>query len=147
MISLLDVNVLVAIAWPNHIHNNAARKWFREHRQDGWATCAATENGFIRVSSNIRIIPEAKSPREAALLLKDLTALKNHFFWPEEASIIDERWIGLDKIHTYRQITDAHLLSLALRNGGRLATLDRGILNLLPEGIELENAIQLIPYV
>ncbi|GMV04495.1 MAG: hypothetical protein AMXMBFR53_07750 [Gemmatimonadota bacterium] len=26
----------------------------------------------------------------------------------------------------FRQVTDAHLLSLALRRGGRLATFDRG---------------------
>jgi uncharacterized protein len=143
MISLLDVNVLVALAWPNHVHHIPARKWFREHRGLGWATCPTTENGFIRISSNVRIIPEAKSPREAALFLRDLVALEGHVFWSEEASVLEDRWISLERIHTYHQIGDAHLLSLALRHGGCLATFDPGILNLAP-GISAKT-IHLIP--
>jgi predicted nucleic acid-binding protein len=33
-----------------------------------------------------------------------------------------------------RQVTDAHLLALALRRGGRLATFDRILVDLAPEG-------------
>ena len=33
----------------------------------------------------------------------------------------------------YRQVTDAHILSLAIRRGGRLVTFDRGVLQLVPE--------------
>ena len=142
MIALLDVNVLVALAWPNHIFHESARKWFRAQRETGWATCPTTENGFIRVSSNSRVIPEAKSPREAALLLRNMIKLERHVFWPEESSVIDDRWISIDAIHTLRQVTDAHLLSLALRRQGRLATFDRGILQLLPD--ENNKAILLI---
>ena len=145
MIALLDLNVLVALAWPNHICHISARRWFRKQMRLGWATCPTTENGFIRVSSNVRVIPEAKSPRESALFLRDLTAIDGHFLWPEESSIIDDRWISLEKIHTYRQITDAHLLSLALRHEGCLATFDRGIVNLVPKGIEIEHAVYVIP--
>jgi len=43
----------------------------------------------------------------------------------------------------FRQVTDAHLLTLAIRRGGRLATFDRGIVELLPKG---SNAcVELIP--
>jgi predicted nucleic acid-binding protein len=28
MSSLLDVNVLLALAWPNHVHHAASRTWF-----------------------------------------------------------------------------------------------------------------------
>jgi toxin-antitoxin system PIN domain toxin len=144
MIALLDVNVLIALAWPNHVYHASARKWFREQRQMGWATCPTTENGFIRVSSNARVMPEAKSPREAALFLRDLVAFEGHVFWPEESSVIDDRWISIERIHTHRQITDAHLLSLALRHQGCLATFDQGIIKLLPDGIEAEKTIVLI---
>lgn len=145
MIALLDINVLVALAWPNHVHHSSARKWFREQREAGWATCPTTENGFIRISSNARIMPEARSPREAALFLRDLTKLKGHVFWPEETSMLDNRWIPLEKIHTYRQVTDAHLLSLAIRNKGFLSTFDRGILGLLPKNSKAEDNICMIP--
>jgi uncharacterized protein len=144
MIALLDVNVLVALAWPNHIFHTSARKWFREQKRIGWATCPTTENGFVRVSSNTKVISEAKSPREAASFLRDLIALEGHVFWPEEASIIDDRWVSLDRIHTHRQITDAHLLSLALHHQGCLATYDRGIIRLLANGAEAGKAILLL---
>ncbi|MDM7995488.1 MAG: hypothetical protein QUT30_07380 [Acidobacteriota bacterium] len=144
MIALLDVNVLVALAWPNHVFHSSARKWFQEQKPLGWATCPTTENAFIRVSSNKKIIPEAKSPREAALFLRDLVALEGHVFWPEESSIIDDRWIGIDKIHTHHQITDAHLMSLALRHQGCLATFDRGIMQLLQNHAEAVKAVLLI---
>jgi uncharacterized protein len=144
VIYLLDVNVLVALAWPNHIYHASARKWFREQKDNGWASCPTTENGFIRVSSNTQIIPEAKSPREAALFLQDLIALGSHSFWSEESSILNERWVSISKIHTHRQITDAHLLSLAMSHRGCLATFDRGISQLLPENAKAENTICLI---
>jgi len=62
----------------------------------------------------------------------------------EESSIIGDRWIKLENIHTHRQITDAHLLALALRHEGCLATFDRGTLNLVPKDIEAGQAVQLI---
>jgi uncharacterized protein len=95
MIALLDVNVLIALAWPNHICHVQAIEWFKEQRNLGWATSPTTENGFIRISSNSRVIPESRSPREAALLLRDLTTIEKHIFWPEESSIMDDRWISL----------------------------------------------------
>ena len=144
MIGLLDVNVLVALAWPNHIFHTSAKEWFSRQKRIGWATCPTTENSLIRVSSNTRIIPEAKSPREAALFLGNLINLEGHAFWPEEASVIDDRWISLEKIHTHRQIADAHLLSLAIRNEACLATFDRGIFRLLPEELKDKKPIQLI---
>jgi uncharacterized protein len=35
---------------------------------------------------------------------------------------------------SHAQVTDAHLLALAFRRGGRLATFDRGLVDLAPEG-------------
>ena len=42
------------------------------------------------------------------------------------------------------QVTDAHLLGIALRHGSRLATLDHGLKGLVPKGYSLEEAICLI---
>jgi uncharacterized protein len=145
VIGLLDVNVLVALAWPNHVFHDMARKWFRARQESGWATCPTTENGFIRVSSNARITPEAKSPWESALFLRKLVSLQGHVFWPEETSILNNPWIDLEKIHTHKLVTDAHLLALALHHKGFLATFDRGMLSLRPEGKEAENSVCLIP--
>ena len=41
--NLLDVNVLIALAWPNHLHHAVALSWFEANVESGWATCAVTE--------------------------------------------------------------------------------------------------------
>jgi predicted nucleic acid-binding protein len=67
MISLLDVNVLIALAWPNHIHHRLASRWFDRNRKSGWATCPLTQSGFVRVSSNAHILSDAHGGRLATL--------------------------------------------------------------------------------
>ena len=48
-----------------------------------------------------------------------------HHFWPENLSILEI--LKADAIITHAQITDVYLLGLAVRNKGKLATLDQRI--------------------
>ena len=141
MICLLDVNVLVALAWPNHVHHEIALTWFRKHQRLGWATCPATQSGFIRVSSNRAIIPEARTPAEAAELLRQIILLPKHSFWRDDISLVDCPHVDMSKIHGFRQVMGAHLLALAIRHGGRLATLDRSVRVLAPAGCDPDSVI------
>jgi toxin-antitoxin system PIN domain toxin len=136
MVALLDVNVLIALACPNHIHHSLALRWFRDNQGQGWATCPVTQAGFIRVSSNHRVIEEAPSPQEAALLLRRITALEHHEFWADDIPLVESEFFATERIRGYRQVTDAHLLALARSRSGRLATLDRRIRNLLPNSAD-----------
>jgi toxin-antitoxin system PIN domain toxin len=131
---LLDVNVLIALAWPNHVHHAPALAWFDEVGRHGFATCPVTQAGFVGVSSNQRAIPEARSPREAREILRRITALAGHVFWPDDIEIARDKHIAWERLGSHAQVTDAHLLALAIRRGGRLATFDRGLLDLAPEG-------------
>lgn len=145
MISLLDINLLVALAWPNHEHHDLATGWFRRNGRAGWATCPLTQSGFVRVSSNQSAIPGAKSPSEAAKLLLQIVSLPEHVFLTDDLSLVGSRFVELRKLTGYRQVTDAHLLGIALRHGARLATIDRGFLGLVPSGYSAEEAVYLIP--
>ncbi|MEX2528465.1 MAG: TA system VapC family ribonuclease toxin [Gemmatimonadota bacterium] len=148
MTRLLDVNVLVALAWPNHIHHGRALAWFREVREGGWATSPVTESGFVRVSSNVRAIPDARTPQEAMALLRRLRAMAKHTFWPDDVSAAtDAADSGNEsgpfaRVVGYRQVTDAHLVALALRHGGKLATFDEGVVALVPGR---EGVVEMIP--
>jgi len=125
VIGLLDVNVLVALFVPEHQHHIAAMDWFTANAgEHGWATCAVTELGVIRVSAQL---PGGAWPPETTadrLLLLTATA-RNHVFWPEAVSpaIMPE----VRTASTGKQITDRYLLGLARRNGGRLITFDRAL--------------------
>jgi uncharacterized protein len=131
---LLDVNVLVALAWPNHVYHDLVRRWFADHHRSGWATCPLTESGFVRVSSNRSAIPAAVSPAEAVLLLRRLVALEGHRFWVDDLSIAATDLIDIAKLIAHRQVTDAHLVALALRHEGYLLTLDRRVAALPLQG-------------
>ena len=143
-VALLDVNVLVALAWPNHVHHEAALRWFEANHGDGWATCPSTQSGFVRVSSNRKVTPEARSPHEAILLLRRIVGLPGHRFWPDDISIASLPEIEPERLVGYRQVTDAHLLALAIRRGGRLATFDRGVESLVPPGETAEAVLLLL---
>ncbi len=126
MTVLLDVNVLVAIAWPQHVHHRHAREWFAADPGRSWATSPVTESGFIRVSCNPRVILQARTPAEAGDFLDGLRAFGAWEFWPDAVRMST----SLLGVKSYRQVTDAHLLQLAHEHGGAVATFDSGLAQL-----------------
>ena len=131
---LLDVNVLVALAWPSHVHHAVAHAWFRKQQQRGWATCAMTQVAFVRVSSNRGVIPYAVSPAEALDVLERITGLEGHEFWPDEQSAVIAKFLEPSLVVGHQQVTDAYLLALAISRDAALATLDRALHRLAPKG-------------
>jgi toxin-antitoxin system PIN domain toxin len=119
--ALLDVNVLLALAWPNHQHHAAAHRWFRGEARHGWATCSLTQLAFIRLSANLAYTVEAVSPSAAAALLHRYCEHPRHQFWespPAADPGLYQRALG------HQQVNDAWLIALARQRGGRLVTFD-----------------------
>lgn len=123
---LLDINLLIALAWPHHIHHAAAHSWFDKSGHNSWATCPITQLGFVRISSNPKIIPQAVSPREAMEMLRRITALPGHVFWPDEITPSEAAVFNSTALVGHRQLTDAYLVALAQHHHGTLATIDGG---------------------
>ena len=121
---LLDTNVLLALAWPNHLHHHGALAWFSRKGAAGFRTCPLTEGGFVRISSNPAFTPEAVAPSDAMALLERVTKLRGHGFWPDDLALREA--VGGLALAGHRQVTDAYLIALASAHGGVLATLDRG---------------------
>ncbi len=142
-VGLLDINVLIALAWPSHVHHAPAHAWFGRHADEGWATCPLTQLGFVRVSSNPGIIPEAVLPQQALKVLHKIVQHEHHVFWPDDLPLTDQR-IPDSQIMGHRQLTDAYLLGLAIRNGGKLVTLDESIASLLPTQDPRRSALEII---
>lgn len=126
MRALLDVNVLLALFDPAHVFNATARDWWAANQAHGWASCPLTQNGFVRVSTQrgyARPLPVSI----ALAVLAAQMARSDHAFWPDAISITDEVALDRSRILGPRQITDVYLLALAVKNGGRLVTFDRGV--------------------
>ena len=49
--ALLDVNVLIALLDADHLHHARAAAWLADNIKAGWASCAITQNGCVRIMS------------------------------------------------------------------------------------------------
>jgi toxin-antitoxin system PIN domain toxin len=127
MVYLLDVNVLVALFDPGHVHHEAAHAWLEASRASGWATCPMTENGFVRVISNPVYPGRRTTVRDAADRLARFTLSGHHTFWTDDVSILDSERLLTDRLGGHREVADAYLLALAVGRGGALVTFDRGV--------------------
>jgi len=125
--ALLDVNALVALAWDSHVHHVRMRAWFDEHAATGWATCPVSESGFVRVSANPKVLPSPIDVAAARDVLSRLRAAGRHYFLADDVSLTDP---DVPALIGHRQVTDAHLLTLARRRGVRLVTFDTAIATL-----------------
>lgn len=141
---LLDVNVLLAAAWPSHQFHAAAHRWLGKRRDRPWASCALTQLAFIRLSSNPKVFTNAATPGQALDILRHIVEQKNHVYWAECPSIPATEGWSLLTLTGHRQVTDAYLLTLAIHHGGHLATFDRGIPELLPSATERKRWVELI---
>ncbi len=122
--SLLDVNVLIALSDPEHIHHQEARKWLTSAGRGNWALCPITETGFLRVTTNPAFRPGPRTLEQAIAILQTLKGICDY-------CPIDESWVILtarfaSRIRGHQQVTGAYLLGLAIRESRVLVTFDRG---------------------
>lgn len=133
--ALLDVNALVALAWDSHVHHAAIRAWFSANSAAGWNTCSVTESGFVRVSSNPKVLPAPIGVAAARDVLAMLRAAPAHRFISDDVSMTDA---DVPSIAGHRQVTDAHLVTLARRQGLRVVTFDAGLAALAASEADVE---------
>ena len=130
---LLDVNVLIALMWPAHEGHRLAQNWFSQNSSEGWATCPFTQAAFVRIISNPAFSRDAVTPREAMKILEANMKHAAHQFWADEISFVEATRPFAQRLMGHQQVTDAYLLGLAMHKKGKLATMDRGVLESLPE--------------
>ena len=118
---LLDVNTLVALGHTLHAHHAQAGHWLKSVTPTAAAigTCAITELGFVRVSVQAGLQPDVGTALQALAKLKASSPVKVEF-WPDG--------LGVDRLPKYvkkpADLTDGHLLELALEHNAQLVTLD-----------------------
>ncbi|MBI3853475.1 MAG: PIN domain-containing protein [Verrucomicrobia bacterium] len=129
--ALLDVNVIIASVFADHMMHGAARSFVE--RLERFHTTPMTQGGFLRFATrpwrNER--KEEQPPRltmaEAQAKLREFTAADGHVFLPDDAPFTE---VGLRSMQGHRQWTDAYLLHLARTHGLALASLEKRMANL-----------------
>ncbi len=126
MRALFDVNVLIALFQPDHVHHQRVHQWWEANQHLGWATCPLTENGFVRIISQPKY-PLPQTIQTAIKLLNIAKSATDHAFWPDSLSLLDPAVFAQTSLTHHGQVTDSYLLALAVKNGGRLVALDQDI--------------------
>jgi hypothetical protein len=141
---LLDVNVLIALMWPAHESHAQVGEWFSRHARQGWATCPFTQAAFVRLVSNPAFSRDAVAPQEAIGLLSANLKHRYHRFWSDDISFGEAVELFQGRVVGHRQVSDAYLLGLAIHKKGRLATLDRAVMALLPPDSPHRQRVEII---
>jgi toxin-antitoxin system PIN domain toxin len=138
---LLDVNVLVALLDPAHVHHVPANYWFDEVGHHAWATCPITENGVFRVLLNTRYRNKPRAPAVVAELVQRQFSIPGRVFWPDDFSLFDTPQQA-SGVQSAGLVTDVYLLMLAQRHDAKLASFDRRLASIT--GSDLASSLHLI---
>ena len=121
---LLDVNALMALAWPNHQFHRTVVARLERQPPPRWATCALTQLGFVRLSSNPAIVGVRRAPSQAVDLLTELVRDRRHRYL-ETCPSLPSVAARFRRLLGHQQVTDAYLIAVAAANDAVLLTLDR----------------------
>jgi toxin-antitoxin system PIN domain toxin len=143
-VCLLDINVLLALVWPDHMFHESAHRWLEENRSRGWATCPHTQLGFLRLSLQPAVVKTLIGFADAQLALNAAISSPEHVFWPMNFGFSDVSEDIRRRIIGHHQLADALLLELAIGNSGKLATFDRRMASLAPEGSRAAASVEYI---
>lgn len=133
---VLDVNVVIALIDPLHVHHERAHRWFAERGPDLWHTSPTVQNGVVRVVSQPRY-PNTQPAPVVIASLASLAARDDHAFLADSVSLLDGS-VHTERLLASSQVTDTYLLHLAASNDALLATFDtRIVTTAVPSGAEV----------
>lgn len=124
---LVDVNVLISLVDPMHLHHRRAMDWLTASGSSNWLTCPTTQNGAIRIISGNRYPQSGISPSMVIDVVRNLIHVGNHSFVPDNISLMDDTHINAERLRRSSQVTDSYLLALAASVSVTLATFDQRI--------------------
>ena len=133
-VALLDVNVLIALMDPLHVHHEPCHRWFAARGATPWASCAITQNGVLRILGHPRYPNSPGTPAVVSKILQELIAHGQHQFWNTSPSLLSQRHVHMAGLLDSSQITDTYLLALAVQQGGLLVSLDQRLSTNAVEG-------------
>lgn len=124
---LLDLNTLLALLDPQHIHHDAAHHWVETTPSLRFLTCPLVQNGVIRVASQKAYPNSLGNAAVVHAILSTFCADPRHKFCPDDISLLAPAHLANPAQLTPSRVTDLYLLALAKHHGASLATFDRRI--------------------
>ena len=120
---LPDVNVLLALTNDNHEFHGVATVWFQSLGDSDFLLCPLTETALVRLSC----VLFNKNLRDAIFLLRNLMQVPGFGYAPVKDSWLNMSAPYIWRLQGHKQITDAYLLGIAIKEKAILVTLDQHI--------------------
>lgn len=128
MTQLLDVNVWVAAAAPDHLHHQTASAWMNS-QQETLAFCRITQMGLLRNLSNPSAMQRDVVTRRGAWRVFEALMADDRVRILSEPEGLESLWTKFSarNDHSYRLWTDDYLAAFAEMAGATFVTLDTAI--------------------
>jgi hypothetical protein len=125
MNDLLDVNVWLALIDKRHVHHPVASRYWADATVQSRAFCRVTANGFLRLCTHPKVMPDPLSPHEAWITYRQFLSLPIIRCLPEPSEL-DNAYCALTCApgFIHHLWTDAYLAAFAMSSGCRLVSLD-----------------------
>lgn len=124
---LLDVNALLALLDPLHLHHDSAHGWYASQDSPRLVLCSHVVNGVIRVAAR----PQYSNPLGTCEQVREsmLRFIRqvNVTFCQRDVSLLSEKILVHPASLTPSRVGDLYLLALAVENGVKFATFDTRI--------------------
>lgn len=124
---LPDVNLLLALLDPLHVHHDAAHRWYRRNMPFQMLLAPHVENGVIRVASQPKYPNCLGTSRKVREILQEFVSRTKAEACGQEVSLLDDRVLLKPDSLTPPRVSDLYLLALAAANEARFATFDHRI--------------------
>lgn len=125
MNDLPDINIWLALIDKRHIHHTIAARYWADATVQSRAFCRITANGFLRLSTQVRVQSNPLSPHEAWITYRQFLSLPIIRWLPEPPGL-DDRFCALSCApgFVHHLWTDAYLAAFAMVGKLRLVSLD-----------------------
>lgn len=125
---LPDVNFWLALAFPSHVHNQAARTWFDDPAKNPTCHfCRFTQTGFLRLANNPTAFPQDALTQDKVWTLFDGLVAHARVGFAVEPAGVEAVWRQFANLPQFSPNlwADAYIAAFARVGGYEVVTFDR----------------------
>ena len=131
---LPDINVWLALTFDSHFHHPVAKNWFEGLSSEVCLFCRLTQQGFLRLATNVSVFKSNAVTLPEAWQKYDLFLSDPRISFADEPAGIEDHW----RVFTSKRSSsphmwnDAYLAAFAVSGNLELVTFDQGLAQYKP---------------
>ncbi len=125
---LPDRNLWIALGFSRHVHHLVAKSWFETVPDQQCCFCRLTQQGFLRLASNPKVLDDEAVSMQEAWRLYDAFADDPRVTFADEPACLELLWRNYTQRGSFspKVWNDAYLAAFARTAACELVTFDKG---------------------